>query len=418
MSDARESPPTRQRPGKIADLATVATFLALLWLPALGWLAGNGAGISAAENRRLARAPALEARWESWASFPRRSEQYIDDHLGFRAELIRAFTRLHLALFGSTPTEKLLAGQDGWFFYGDRDALAHYRRIDPLRPGELTRWQTVLEERRDWLAARGIAYVVLLVPDKHEIYAEFMPPSLPLAQGQRPLDQLTRRLQESSTVEVVDLREALQREKANRRVYHKTDTHWNQMGAYAAYRATLERLSTLLPALADAEPRAVEYGQQRVPGLGLASLVGLEPVLLEEDLTAELIHPRARIVREYRPRYDQRVRRQSPFAHGVPDPSLPRAVMFRDSFGSALVPYLSEHFRRILYVWERDVDPFLVDREKPDIVIQQIVGRLLERRPRSMAELAAARRRGEASGEPTPTDQRGDNFGGSPGTTR
>jgi len=379
----------------------VATFLALLGRPTAGWLAEDAPGISTTENRRLADAPTLEARLDSWASFPRRSEQYIDDHLGFRLELIRAFTRLHLALFGTTPTEKLLAGRDGWFFYGDRDAVAHYRRIAPLRPGELARWQTVLEGRRDWLAERGIAYIVLLVPDKHELYAEYMPPSLPLAEGSRPLDQLAHRLAEHSTVEVVDLREALEREKKSRRVYHKTDTHWNQVGAYAAYRAILTRLRDLVPSLADAKVREVEYRQKQTPGLGLASLVGLEQVLVEEDLTAELTHPRAEIAREYRPRYAERVRRQAPFAHGVPDPGLPRAVMFRDSFGNALVPYLSEHFRRILYVWDRDVDPSVVIREKPDVVIQQIVGRLLERRPRSMTELRAQGERGRKSRKPT-----------------
>ena len=367
----------------------MATFLALLGLPAAGWLTEDAPDISTTENRRLAEAPTLEARLDSWASFPRRSEQYIDDHLGFRLELIRAFTRLHLALFGTAPTEELVVGRDGWFFYGDRDAVAHYRRIDPLRPGELVRWQTVLEGRRDWLAERGIAYVVVLVPDKHEFYAEYMPPSLPLAEGSRPLDQLAHRLAEHSTVEVVDLREALEHEKKNKRVYHKTDTHWNQVGAYAAYQAILARLRDLVPSLASAEVREVEYGQKRVPGLGLASLVGLEHVLVEEDLTAELTHPRAEIALEYRPRYAQRVRRQTPFAHGVPDPALPRAVMFRDSFGNALIPYLSEHFRRILYVWDRDVDPDVVAREKPDVVIQQIVGRLLERRPRSMIESKA-----------------------------
>nr|MCS5634905.1 hypothetical protein [Myxococcota bacterium] len=300
-------------------------------------------------------------------------------------------TRLHLALFASSPAEKLVAGREGWFFFGDRDAVAHYRRIDPLGPGELKRWQSVLEERRDWLAERGIAYLVVLVPDKHEIYAEYMPAALPVAEGLRPLDQLSDQLAKHSPVEVIDLRKALEREKKNRRVYHKTGTHWNPVGAYAAYQAILTRLRTLLPSLRNAEPREVEYGQEDIPGLGLASLVGLEHVVGEEDLSAELTRPRAEIAREYRPRYARRVRRQAPFAHGVHDPALPRAVMFRDSFGSALIPYLSEHFRRILYVWDRDVDPHVVAQEKPDVVIQQIVGRLLERRPRSIAELKAQR---------------------------
>jgi hypothetical protein len=51
-----------------------------------------------------------------------------------------------------------------------------------------------------------------------------------------------------------------------------------------------------------------------------------------------------------------------------------------------LIPFLSEHFSRILYVWERDVDPHVVRIEKPDIVIQEIVGRFLGRRPQGVGE--------------------------------
>ena len=135
---------------------------------------------------------------------------------------------------------------------------------------------------------------------------------------------------------------------------------------------------------------AQQSGAPSLALLGLASLVGLQDSYPEEVLIAEPIDPKAEIAREYRAGYERRVRTLSPFAHGVSDAKLPRAVMFRDSFGNALVPYLSEHFRRILYVWNRDVDPRVVGVEKPDIVIQQIVGRFLGRRPRGIQELETA----------------------------
>ena len=51
-------------------------------------------------------------------------------------------------------------------------------------------------------------------------------------------------------------------------------------------------------------------------------------------------------------------------------PGLPRAVMFRDSFASWLIPFLSEHFSRIVFSWEYSFDRALVEREHPDVVIQ------------------------------------------------
>ena len=62
-----------------------------------------------------------------------------------------------------------------------------------------------------------------------------------------------------------------------------------------------------------------------------------------------------------------------------PGPQLPRAVMFRDSFAECMIPFLSEHFRRILYI-HLEPEEFhydLVEREKPDMVIQEMVERKL-----------------------------------------
>ena len=60
-----------------------------------------------------------------------------------------------------------------------------------------------------------------------------------------------------------------------------------------------------------------------------------------------------------------------------PDRSRPRAVIFRDSFGSALIPFLSEHFSRALYLWQYNFDPAIVTEERPSVVIQEWVGRRL-----------------------------------------
>ena len=82
----------------------------------------------------------------------------------------------------------------------------------------------------------------------------------------------------------------------------------------------------------------------------------------------------------------------------VDDARLPKAVLYRDSFGSALVPFLAEHFERMVTLWEYDVVPEAIREERPDVVIQQWVDRRLYTRapydavaadPAAMAEIAA-----------------------------
>jgi hypothetical protein len=48
-----------------------------------------------------------------------------------------------------------------------------------------------------------------------------------------------------------------------------------------------------------------------------------------------------------------------------------------DSFGPALVPFLSEDFSRVVYLWQDNIDPQVVQQESPQVVIQELVGRAL-----------------------------------------
>ena len=59
----------------------------------------------------------------------------------------------------------------------------------------------------------------------------------------------------------------------------------------------------------------------------------------------------------------------------IPGSALPRAVVFRDSFTSAMAPYFSEHFSRVVYLWRNDFSVTEIEQEHPDVVLQEIVGR-------------------------------------------
>ena len=56
-----------------------------------------------------------------------------------------------------------------------------------------------------------------------------------------------------------------------------------------------------------------------------------------------------------------------------PDPNAPKLLMFRDSFAVYLMPYLDEHFSRSVYVWTPILIPDIIEKEKPDIVVQEIM---------------------------------------------
>ena len=392
MTTTRHREPGSKGPGERRGpaLLTVIGAALFLWLPLLGLWMGPESRISEMEKRLLAPRPDPGWDWASWLRLPGDTDKWFDDHMGFRQALIHNHARLMVALFQKSSSEKLVLGKEGWLYFGDRNALDHYRGIAPLSQAELARWQRVLEKRRDALAERGVAYLLVLAPDKNLIYPEFMPESLPRTTPVHPLDQLVRHMAENSDVEVLDLRIALEDAKLDRQVFHRTDSHWNDDGAWVAYSAILDRLGEMVPGLQNPARPAITRRSSEEPGLGLARIVGMAYDFPEKVTTIEVDSPRSRIAHKYRPRYAERVERLQPIAHGVEGSDYPRAVMFRDSFANALIPYLSEHFERILYVWDRDVDTRVVDIEEPDVVIQEIVGRFLSRRPKPPEEIARA----------------------------
>jgi hypothetical protein len=174
----------------------------------------------------------------------------------------------------------------------------------------------------------------------------------------------------------VDLRPALFAAKAGGRIYFKTDTHWNDRGAYVAYRQILDAVRLQVPSVglpwsaADFEP-----AERVTEGMDLARMIGLMRSLHETDLT--LVSKRRRRAHVVEPRGATPVAEEGRLVTEIDGSPLPRAVVFRDSFASRLVPFLSEHFSRAVYLWQNDFDPEIVDAEHPDLVIQEIVGRHL-----------------------------------------
>ena len=98
-------------------------------------------------------------------------------------------------------------------------------------------------------------------------------------------------------------------------------------------------------------------------------------VLRETDLA--LRPPRPRRARVVEPAGAHETDEEGRLVTEIDDPSLPRAVIFRDSFVSRLVPFLSEHFSRAVYLWQNDFDAAEVEKERAGGVIQEIVGRHL-----------------------------------------
>jgi len=353
----------------------VLLFFVVIGLPLAANLAGADGADPREENRELSPAPHLDGSWASVRAYPAALDAWFEDHFGFRATLVRWSAAARLFGLGVSPATSVIKGRDGWFYYASDGSLEDYTRAEPLTADAVANWREALVRANRWLRARRIAFVFTIAPDKYVEYPEFMPSSIASVTAVSRTDQVFEGLRDSG-VAAVDLRPHLDAARARERIYQKTDTHWNDRGALVAYRDLIAAVRLQAPAVPPAWTRDdFDAVTREVEGMDLAGMMGLKRLLGETDLA--LVPRRARQARVVEPAGAPPTAEEGRLVTEIPGSSLPRAVIFRDSFTSRLVPFLSEHFSRAVYLWQNDFDAEAVEAEHTDVVIQQIVGRHL-----------------------------------------
>jgi len=351
----------------------VASFLLALVVPGVGLMAGFGQPDGREEKRALTPPPAFGPGWAAMRAWPDAASHYFEDHFAFRSVLVAWQAALRFRWLHVSPSSDVVVGRDGWLFYAGDGGGEDYASAVPFTAVELEQWRRTLQHTYDWLKARDIPYVFVIAPDKYAIYPEYVPTSMHRVGPESRTDQLVRHLARTTNVPVLDLRPSLLAAKPVERLYHLTDTHWNDRGAYVGYVQIIRALHRqgLTPL-----PRAAFVARaSQAPGMDLSAMMGLTSAMSEDDLQLRRQGTRPWRVLEPVP-YD-RLYMDGRLVTVHEDATRPRAVIFRDSFGSALVPLFAEHFSRALHLWQYNFDPAIVTEERPSVVIQEWVGRRL-----------------------------------------
>lgn len=376
------------------DVAIVALFAISLVVPALGLRrSGVSEQIEQTENRRAARFPDIECRQhgllpiprkQTLVNFPHDFEAWFNDHLLGRRSLIRLYNQGTIAGVttqnltrgneGAVRGSEVVIGRDGWLFSSHEMLTDDFRHSRPFTKPQLATWQHVLETRREWLAQRGIRYVVMFGPNQQTIYGEYMPASMTQVHPHSRLDQFMAHFTDQPLVTIVDPRRRLLAGKAHWPTYHKTDTHWNDYGAFLAYQQLCETIQPWFPQLQPAELTDFEVAHRETEGQQLAASVE-SIVRLPEQLVT--LTPK-------QPRYAQigptswTANQKTDFTVTNPRGELGRVVVLHDSFFEAMMPYVNEDWQHVRYVGVSTEFPAeLIEAEQPLLVVQETVERRL-----------------------------------------
>jgi hypothetical protein len=371
------------------QLALAVTFLAALALPTLDLVVGFDPTPSPLREVVPFPRPHLD---RTLLKYPGSLLWYLKSNMGFRGALVRAHGLFAWKVLGVSPSPESVSRGDPWLFLRSERVDDDFRRVDPLSPAELERWRAVLEARREWLGKRGIKYLVVVAPNKETIYPEDVPPWFTRAARPSRLAQLREMLERTKAADLLDLSDAVAERKTSERVFHLTDTHWNDAGAFAGYRAIATRLAGWFPAVAPLGFGDVEREPALTRGGDLARMCGLQTDLLEPQVQFHLrpgvagatFGDGAPLAFE---RTDVRGRRE--LETRSPAGEIPSAVVLRDSFGEALIPYLSRHFQKARWIWTYDFPARAIEEQRPAVVVDELVERkLMVLEPSNPPELA------------------------------
>lgn len=339
----------------------VAAFFAVCILPTAALLCGyEGENY---ENRPLARQPELFESDGINLSFPAEFDDYFEDHFGFREEMVTAFHGLTMAAVGDTLNQKVIVGKENMLFFAE--TLNDYLGRELLTDDEIERIAVCLRIQQDYVLASGAEFAFAVAPNKNTVYPEYMPDYLRPSGAAGNRERLMAAL-ERHGVNTIDLAEKLTAAKDEGLLYHYQDTHWNERGAQIGYRAIMEI--------------AAGSGQYE-------TYLGLEPTTVC-DYGGDLHYFVLPTVEGDLPRPDYGLTfeyDQDPVRPGrattigtTSGANTRRLLLYRDSFGDALLPYLSANLGRVLYDAEFPYNYASFESEQPDAVVIELVERNLK----------------------------------------
>ncbi|WP_139462153.1 alginate O-acetyltransferase AlgX-related protein [Aeromonas veronii] len=303
----------------------------------------------------------------------------------FNVDKVLSVVNLALYKMGvSTDPGKVVIGRNGWLYLGDNYA----NTITVSRVGATV--QTVSDTAEivkmtcgwdAWLKKNGVmVFKVLIGPNKDTIYSENLPHwALPAKKS--AIDGL---FLNNSTY--VDVREELQFISKARKpaVYYKTDTHWNVYGAGVAFEKLMQETKKEWPALKTLDHNSYQvYSVSRRDGGDLSRFLKIDKIISDDEYHINVQNTSLETkIYDYSTNNLIWSGNGSPLVDAAEKGKLiissnalnnKRVLWLSDSFGTAMQPFMSATFSKILkfhrsYVVGSSQFSQLVNEWKPDFV--------------------------------------------------
>lgn len=343
---------------------TLLSFGLFLCLGA-GLVTGSGSG----QNEAGVETPKLIKNDQINSNYFNDLENYVSKSFALRKQFLEANAVIKADFFQSNSVDNVITGKDGWLFFGE--TLSDYQRKELLSPQQQANLLTTLELMSEAVEKADGQFVFTIAPNKNSLYGEYMPDRYQMLDAKSNLE-LIGNLTDGLEVSYVDLYGPLMKAKEkglpgnHHYLYHKLDSHWNNYGVSLAYTSLLDSLGKeSTDYLAGAY-----YWEDNFTG-DLYEMAFPTGKKLDENVTYAIAH-------EYE--YLTHTRSvEQPYIETACKSELAKKngslLMFRDSFGNALLPLMADSFENAIFDKKSVYDLTQINRYGADTVILEIAER-------------------------------------------
>ncbi len=192
------------------------------------------------DNRMLTENPFSKESLASGTDLTENIENYVNDRIGFRDEMILGYTILNDKLFGKMVHPSYTYGKDGYVFGEGLTTTNTYSDFHES-------FADMVKEIQDYCTLRDVPFLFVLNPAKPAVLSEFIPDGINYDRSW--VDQFLSALEERE-VRYVDNTQTLREQTVRGEVVfnQKYDAnHWNDLGAYYGTNAILSALQNDFP---------------------------------------------------------------------------------------------------------------------------------------------------------------------------
>jgi hypothetical protein len=316
----------------------------------------------------------------------------FEDHFYQQNVLIENFNRLRLKL-GDRVFLSVLVGKDGWMDYTAENNLDDYQNAVNFSPEALQLAARRIQACNQYAQENNITFLIVVAPNKASIYPDKLPEEIQPLSGLSRVDQLNDYLRAHHIPEVLDLRPALRDARREHEVFYKLGTHWNEYGAYVAYKTIIQALSQHHP---DLQPYPAEFFRFRsvaefkdsrrdraLAKLIQANYIPPEPTLFATRDLDEFVH-------------EQNFGNEDFNFHKIswlPESNLASLLLYHDSFANfGLSRFLALNFSWASYIHRGSAHLYLnrktIEEFSPEVVIYEVAERYLYLLPADLSGCA------------------------------